>query len=89
MEAYHFFISKKEVLEMPFLKLIFAGTPRVGKTTALRRLMGKIINLFAAGEANLAHPSTGAVEFMGNVIVKKNVQLHCFGHRSELVCSRK
>ena len=71
MEAYHFFISTKAVLEMPFLKLIFAGTPRVGKTTALRRLMGKIINLLAAGEADLAHPSTGAVESMGNIIVKK------------------
>ena len=71
MEAYHFFISTKEVLEIPFLKLIFAGTPRVGKTTVLRRLMGKIINLLSAGEADLAHPSTGAVESMGNIIVKK------------------
>ena len=71
MEAYHFFISNKEVLEMPFLKLIFAGTPCVGKTTALRRLMGKIINLLAAGEADVAHPSTGAGESMGNIIVKK------------------
>ena len=70
-EAYHHFIRNKEALDTHFLKLICAGTPRVGKTTALRRLMGKIINLLVAGEADVAHPSTGAVESMGNIIVKK------------------
>ena len=70
-EAYHHFIRNKEALDTHFLKLICAGTPRVGKTTALRRLMGEIINLLVAGEADVAHPSTGAVESMGNIIVKK------------------
>ena len=70
-EAYHLLISNKDVLEIPFLKLVFAGTPRVGKTTVLRRIMGKIKNLIDAGEADVAQPSTGAVESKSSVFIRK------------------
>ena len=55
---------------MRFLKLLFSGPPRLGKTTALRRLFGEIIDLLSAGEANLVHSSTGAVESKRNMIVR-------------------
>ena len=42
---------------------------RVGKTTALRRLIGEIIDFLSAGEAHLAHPSTGAMD-LKQVIVR-------------------
>ena len=56
---------------MLFLKFLFSGPPRLGKTTALRRLIGEIIDLISAGEADLVHASTGAVESGSNMIVKK------------------
>ena len=71
MDAYHHFISTKAVLEMLFLKILFSGPPRLGKSTSLRRLMGEIIDLLTAGEAERVHPSTGAVEVKPDVIVKK------------------
>ena len=55
---------------MLFLKFLFSGPPRLGKTTALRRLMGEIADLMSAGEADQVHASTGAVESGSNVIVK-------------------
>ena len=55
---------------MRFLKFLFSGPPRLGKTTALRRLMGEIIDLLSAGEAKLVHSSTGAVESKRNMIVR-------------------
>ena len=70
MDAYHHFISTKAVLEMLFLKILFSGPPRLGKSTSLRRLMGEIIDLLSAGEAEQVHPSTGAVEVKPNMIVK-------------------
>ena len=70
MNAYHHFISTKAVLEMLFLKILFSGPPRLGKSTSLRRLMGKIIDLLSAGEADRVHPSTGAVEVKPDMIVK-------------------
>ena len=70
MDAYHHFVSTKDVLEMLFLKILFSGPPRLGKSTSLRRLMGEIIDLFSAGEAHWVHPSTGAVESKPNMIMK-------------------
>ena len=55
---------------MHFLKLLFCGPPRLGKTTALRRVIGEIIDLLSAGEAKLAHSSTGAVESKRDMIVR-------------------
>ena len=69
MEAYHHFIKSKESLDLLFLKFLFLGPPRLGKTTACRRLMGEIVDLQTAGEAEKAQPSTGTVE-SGSVIVR-------------------
>ena len=55
---------------MLFLKFLFSGPPRLGKTTALRRLIGEIIDLLSAGEAKLVHSSTGAVESKRDMIVR-------------------
>ena len=55
---------------MRFLKFLFSGPPRLGKTTALRRLIGEIIDLLSAGEAKLVHSSTGAVESKRDMIVR-------------------
>ena len=55
---------------MLFLKFLFSGPPRLGKTTALRRLIGEIADLMSAGEADRVHASTGAVESGSDVIVK-------------------
>ena len=68
--AYRHFIRTKKTLEMLFLKFLFSGPPRLGKTTACRRLMGEIVDLMSAGEADRVHASTGAVESGSDVIVK-------------------
>ena len=62
VDSYHHFINNKDSIDMLFLKFLFLGPPRLGKTTACRRLMGKIIDLKSAGEARKHHPSTRAVE---------------------------
>ena len=51
MDAYRQFISTKAVLEMLFLKILFSGPPRLGKSTSLHHLMGEIIDILSAGEA--------------------------------------
>ena len=68
--AYRHFIKTKDVVTMRFLKILFSGPPRLGKTTALRRLIGEIIDLLSAGEAKLTHSSTGAVESKRDMIVR-------------------
>ena len=68
--AYRHFIKTKDVVMMRFLKFLFSGPPRLGKTTALRRLIGEIIDLLSAGEAKLVHSSTGTVESKRNMIVR-------------------
>ena len=70
MSAYRHFISTKATVEMLFLKFLFLGPPRLGKTTALRRLMGKIVDLFTAGELDQYQPSTPAVELGHDMIVQ-------------------
>ena len=68
--AYRHFIKTKDVVKMLFLKFLFSGPPRLGKTTALRRLVGEIKDLLSAGEAKLVHSSTGAVESKRDMIVR-------------------
>ena len=68
--AYRHFIKTKDVVKMRFLKFLFSGPQRLGKTTALRRLIGEIIDLLSAGEANVVHSSTGAVESIRDMIVR-------------------
>ena len=68
--AYRHFIKTKDVVMMRFLKFLFSGPPRLGKTTALRRLIGEIIDLLSAGEAKLVHSSTGVVESKRDMIVR-------------------
>ena len=58
------------MLELLFLKILFSGPPRQGKTSARRRLEGEIVDLMSAGEADLVQPSTGAVESGSGMIVK-------------------
>ena len=68
--AYRHFINTKDVLELLFLKILFSGPPRQGKTSARRRLEGEIVDLMSAGEADLVQPSTGAVESGSGMIIK-------------------
>ena len=68
--AYRHFINTKDVLELLFLKILFSGPPRQGKTSARRRLEGEIVDLMSAGEADLVQPSTGAVESGSGMIVQ-------------------
>ena len=70
VDAYRHFINTKDVLELLFLKFLFVGPPRLGKTTARRRLMGEITDLISASEVHQAHPSTGAVESGHNMVVR-------------------
>ena len=70
LEAYHHFINTKDALELFFLKFLFLGPPRLGKTTVRRRLMGEIEDIESAGEALHPQPSTGTVETGHSVVVK-------------------
>ena len=56
---------------MLFLKFIFLSPPRLGKTTARRRLTGEIIDLKSAGEAELPCPSTGVIDARHSVVVRQ------------------
>ena len=58
------------MLEILFIKMLFFGPPRFGKTSARRRLEGEIVDLMSAGEANIVHPSTGAVETGPGMIIQ-------------------
>ena len=69
-EAYRHFINTKDSLELFFLKFLFLGPPRLGKTTVRRRLMGEIEDIKSAGEAGQPQPSTGTVETGHSVVVK-------------------
>ena len=56
---------------MLFLKLLFSGPPRQGKTTTRRRLIGEILNLISANESSSVQPSTGVIESGPDIIVKR------------------
>ena len=68
LDAYHKILAARDSLEMLFVKIIFLGPPRLGKTTARRRLTGEIADISSAAEPE--QPSTGAVETGGNVVVR-------------------
>ena len=70
VDAYQHFINTKDALDLLFLKLLFVGPPRLGKTTARHRLMGEIADLISADEAEQSQPSTGAVESGHSMIVR-------------------
>ena len=55
---------------MFFLKILFSGPPRQGKTSARRRLEGEIIDLMSAGEADVVQSSPGAVESRSGMLVQ-------------------
>ncbi len=53
---------------MWFVKVILLGAPRLGKTTALRRLTGEIKDISSSGEAEQS--STGTVESAPSVVIR-------------------
>ncbi len=69
-DAYKHFIVSKEVLELLSLKFMSLGPPRQGKSTTLRRIKKKIIDLLSAKEDKQIHGSTGAVQCCSNMLVQ-------------------
>lgn len=61
-------IATHECIEMWFIKVILLGAPRLGKTTARRRLTGEICDISSSGEEK--QPSTGAVESAPNIVIR-------------------
>ena len=67
LAAYRQIIATQGSLDMYFLKFIFVGPPRMGKTSLLRRLIGEIVDIISAAESS-EQPSTGTVESAHMVI---------------------
>ena len=53
---------------MWFIKVILLGAPRLGKTTARRRITGEIADISSSGEA--VQPSTGVAESAQSVVIR-------------------
>ena len=68
-EAYEQALQNGMSLTLRYLKFLFLGPPRSGKTSARRRLIREIINLSSLGQPS---KSTGVVE-TNDVIIKKFV----------------
>ena len=68
LAAYRHCLATHECLEMWFIKVVLLGAPRLGKTTARRRLTGEISDISSSGEAE--QPSTGAVESAPSVVIR-------------------
>ena len=66
-EAYESALKGGMALTMQYLKFLFFGPPRTGKSTARRRLVQEIVNLDSLGEPSA---STGVAE-TNDVIIKK------------------
>ena len=66
-EAYESALKGGLALTMQYLKFLFFGPPRTGKSTARRRLVQEIVNLDSLGELSA---STGVAE-ANDVIIKK------------------
>ena len=49
----YIYMLVEESLDLLFLKFLFLGPPRLGKTTACHRLMGEIVDLETAGRTSL------------------------------------
>ena len=58
--AYRQILATRGSLDMYFLKFLFVGAPRLGKTSMRHRLTGEIVDISSAREAE--QPSTGTVE---------------------------
>ena len=61
-EAYEQALREGMSLTLRYLKFLFLGPPRSGKTSTRRRLIKEIVNLMSLGEAS---KSTGVI--MGRV----------------------
>ena len=68
-EAYEQALQDGVSLTLRYLKFLFLGPPRSGKTSTRRRLVQEIINLMSLGETS---KSTGVAE-TNDVIIKKLV----------------
>ena len=68
-EAYERALQDGISLTLRYLKFLFLGPPRSGKTSARRRLLREIINLSSLGQPS---KSTGAAE-TSDVVIKKLV----------------
>ena len=72
MRAYERAIAEKLVIEFCYLRILYSGLPRSGKTSFLRRILGDIINISQAqskGEGE--QPSTGVAEDGGHVVLRR------------------
>ncbi len=72
LAAYHQVLATQE---MWFIKVILLGAPRLGKTTARRRLTGEIKDISSSGEEE--QPSTGVSTQCRH---QKPLQHHSSGH---------
>ena len=66
-QAYQLALQRGAKISIRYLKFLFCGPPRAGKTSARRRLVGEILNL--KNEENPLSISTGTAE-SSNVIVQ-------------------
>ena len=67
-DAYRQVLATRECIEMWFIKVIFLGAPRLGKTTVRRRLTGEINDIRSSGEGE--QPSTGAIESGHSILIR-------------------
>ena len=68
LDAYQQILATQDSIKMWFFKVILLGAPRLGKTTACRRLTGEIEDISSSGET--VEPSTGAVESGHSVAIR-------------------
>lgn len=68
LEAYRKVVDTRECLNMWFVKVVFLGASRMGKTAACRRLSGVMTDIYSSGQQHM--PSTGVVELGQNIIIK-------------------
>lgn len=67
LDAYRNILDNKDCIDMWFIKVILLGAPRLGKTTACRRLSGEI-----SSSGEVTQPSTGIVESRNSIIVRRS-----------------
>lgn len=72
LDAYQQALSTQECVDMWYVKVVLLGAPRLGKTTACRRLSGMITDIKTSGEKE--QPSTGVVESGNSIIIKSLVE---------------